>query len=34
MYFQAHPEKAKAWKASAHAFEDWTFDRLVSLVLG
>lgn len=34
MYFQAHPEKAKAWKAGAHAFEDWTFDHLVSLLLG
>jgi len=34
MYFQVHPEKAKAWKASAHAFEDWTFDHLVSFVLG
>ena len=34
LYFQVHPEKAKAWKAGAHAFEDWTFDRLVSFVLG
>jgi alpha-N-acetylglucosamine transferase len=34
LYFEVHPEKAKAWKAGAHAFEDWTFDHLVSLVLG
>jgi alpha-N-acetylglucosamine transferase len=33
MYFRAHPEKEAAWKSSVHAFEDWTFDRLASLVL-
>jgi alpha-N-acetylglucosamine transferase len=33
MYFQAHPEKAKAWREKVHAFEDWTFDHLASLVL-
>jgi alpha-N-acetylglucosamine transferase len=34
MYFQAHPEKAKTWKGGIHAFEDWTFDHVVSFVLG
>jgi len=33
MYFQAHPEKAQAWREKVHAFEDWTFDHLASLVL-
>ena len=33
MYFQAHPEKAHAWREKVHAFEDWTFDHLASLVL-
>jgi alpha-N-acetylglucosamine transferase len=33
MYFQAHPEKAHAWREKVHAFEDWTFDHLTSLVL-
>ena len=33
MYFRAHPEKAKRWKDRVHAFEDWTFDHLASLVL-
>lgn len=33
MYFQAHPEKAHAWSDKVHAFEDWTFDHLSSLVL-
>lgn len=33
MYFQAHPEKAHAWKEKVHSFEDWTFDHLASLVL-
>lgn len=34
MYFEAHPEKAKEWKSKVHLFEDWTFDHLVTLVLG
>jgi len=34
LYFQVHPEKAQAWKEKVHAFEDWTFDHLASLVLG
>jgi hypothetical protein len=34
VYFQAHPEKAQHWKEKVHAFEDWTFDHLASLVLG
>lgn len=34
MYFEAYPEKAAAWKPRLHAFEDWTFDHLASLVLG
>lgn len=33
MYFQAHPEKAHAWKEKVHAFEDWTFDHLAALVV-
>lgn len=33
MYFQAHPEKAQVWREKVHAFEDWTFDHLASLVL-
>jgi alpha-N-acetylglucosamine transferase len=33
MYFRAHPEKGAAWKGNLHAFEDWTFDHLASLVL-
>ncbi len=33
MYFEAHPEKAHAWRDKVHAFEDWTFDHLASLVL-
>lgn len=34
VYFAAHPEQAQAWKEKVHAFEDWTFDHLASLVLG
>jgi len=34
MYFEAHPEKAGQWKEKVHAFEDWSFDHLCSLVLG
>ena len=33
MYFDAHPEKARAWKGRVHAIEDWTFDKLAALVL-
>ena len=34
MYFQAHPDKAHAWRDKVHSFEDWTFDHLAALVLG
>ena len=33
MYFDAHPEKASAWKGRVHAIEDWTFDKLAAMVL-
>jgi glycogenin glucosyltransferase len=33
MYFKAHPEKAHVWKDKVHAFEDWTFDHIASMVL-
>jgi alpha-N-acetylglucosamine transferase len=33
MYFDAHPEKAKVWKARVHEIEDWTFDKLAALVM-
>jgi glycogenin len=33
MYFEAHPEEARAWKGRVHAAEDWTFDWLTALVL-
>jgi glycogenin glucosyltransferase len=32
-YFEAHPEKARIWKARIHEIEDWTFDKLAALVL-
>ena len=32
-YFEAHPEKARVWKARIHEIEDWTFDKLAALVL-
>lgn len=28
IYFDAHPERARAWKARMHAIEDRTFDRI------
>lgn len=34
MYFEAHPDKAHAWKEKIHSFEDWTFDHLAAMVLG
>lgn len=33
LYFEAHPDKAHAWKEKIHAFEDWTFEQLAALVL-
>ncbi len=33
MYFEAHPEKAHRWREHAHAFEDWTFDKLAAMLL-
>jgi hypothetical protein len=32
-YHAAHPDEATTWKGRAHELEDWTFDRLTSLVL-
>jgi alpha-N-acetylglucosamine transferase len=32
-YFEAHPEKASAWKERVHAIEDWTFDKIAALIL-
>lgn len=32
-YFDAHPEKARAWKGRVHHIEDWTFDKLAAMVL-
>ena len=32
-YFDVHPEKAAKWRTQVHAMEDWTFDKLASLVL-
>ena len=33
-YFELHPEAASAWKSDVHAAEDWTFDHVVSMLLG
>jgi alpha-N-acetylglucosamine transferase len=32
-YHAAHPGQGKGWRGRAHELEDWTFDRLASLVL-
>jgi len=32
-YFELYPEKAHSWADKIHAFEDWTFDHLCSLML-
>jgi len=34
MYFELFPEKSSAWRHKVHAFEDWSFDHLVTLMLG
>ena len=33
MYLAAHPEKDRKWRGRMHDVEDWTFDKLSSLVL-
>lgn len=32
-YHSARPDEARGWKGAAHELEDWTFDKLASLVL-
>jgi alpha-N-acetylglucosamine transferase len=32
-YYMAHPEKAGPWQKHVHTLEDWSFDKLASLVL-
>lgn len=33
-FYAAHPEQANGWRRRLHALEDWTFERVVSLLGG
>jgi lipopolysaccharide biosynthesis glycosyltransferase len=33
-YFAVHPEAETAWKKQKHELEDWTFDHVVTMLLG
>jgi len=34
MYFELYPEKRERWGNRVHSFEDWTFEQVISFVVG